>query len=38
MGKLKLTELVLLAVAALTTAAKSVIKFIDHIVDIKGES
>ena len=34
MGKLKLTELVILAVAAIATAAKSVVKFIQHIGDI----
>ena len=34
MGKLKITELVILAVAALAAAAKSVIKFIEHIGEI----
>ena len=36
MGKLKIVELVLLAVSALVSAAKGVIKFIDYIGKVRN--
>jgi len=38
MGKLKIIEIILLAVSALVTVAKSIVKFIGYVDKLKQES
>jgi hypothetical protein len=38
MGKLKIAEMVLLAISALVTVAKGVIKFIEYIIKLRKKT